>query len=105
MDGPNPCPSLREPQSQQEDEKERRWTLIIIRFHYTPCGRLSSLMSAFERTLKQHLVSYRNTTRQVTQTADLSHNYDVKLLLHPFNGFFSKTTWVSRYQKGKPVWI
>jgi len=47
MDGPNPC--LREPQSQQEDEKERRWTLIIIRFLYT--------------------------TRQVTQTANLSHNY------------------------------
>jgi len=23
------------------------------------------------------------------------------LLLHPFNGFFSRTTWVSRYQKGK----
>ena len=25
----------------------------------SPCGRLSRLMSAFERTLKQHLVSYR----------------------------------------------
>jgi len=23
------------------------------------------------------------------------------LLLHPFNGLFSGTTWVSRYQKGK----
>jgi len=23
------------------------------------------------------------------------------LLLHPFNGLFSRTTWVSRYQKGK----
>jgi len=27
------------------------------------------------------------------------------LLLHSFNGLFSTTTWVSRYQKGKPVWI
>ena len=27
------------------------------------------------------------------------------LLLHPFNGLFSRTTWVSQYQKGKPVWI
>jgi len=27
------------------------------------------------------------------------------LLLHPFNGHFSRTTWVSQYQKGKPVWI
>jgi len=24
-----------------------------------------------------------------------------KLLLHPFNGLLSRTTWVSRYQKGK----
>ena len=24
---------------------------------------------------------------------------------HPFNGPFSGTTWVSRYQKGKPIWI
>ena len=23
------------------------------------------------------------------------------LLLHPFNGLFSRTTWVSQYQKGK----
>ena len=24
-----------------------------------------------------------------------------ELLLHPFNGLFSRTTWVNRYQKGK----
>jgi len=27
------------------------------------------------------------------------------LLIHPFNGLFSRTTWVSRHQKGKPFWI
>ena len=27
------------------------------------------------------------------------------LLLHPFSGLFPRTTWVSRYQKGKPFWI
>jgi len=27
------------------------------------------------------------------------------LLLHPFNGRFSRTTWVSQHQKGKPFWI
>jgi len=27
------------------------------------------------------------------------------LLLHLFNSLFSRTTWVSRYQKGKPFWI
>jgi len=26
-------------------------------------------------------------------------------LLHPFNGLLSRTTWVSRHQKGKPFWI
>jgi len=25
--------------------------------------------------------------------------------LVPLSGFFSRTTWVSRYQKGKPFWI
>jgi len=25
--------------------------------------------------------------------------------LHPFNGLFSSTTWVSRHEKGKPFWI
>jgi len=27
------------------------------------------------------------------------------LLLHPFNSLFSRTTWVSRHQRGKPFWI
>jgi len=27
------------------------------------------------------------------------------LLLHPFNGLFSRTSWVSRNQKGKSFWI
>jgi len=27
------------------------------------------------------------------------------LTTQPFNGLFSKTTWVSLYQKGKPIWI
>jgi len=25
--------------------------------------------------------------------------------LHPFSGLFSRATWVSRHQKGKPLWI
>jgi len=29
----------------------------------------------------------------------MQHN--ILLLLHPFNGLFSRTTWVSQYQKGK----
>jgi len=27
------------------------------------------------------------------------------LLQHPFNGLFSRTSWVSGQQKGKPFWI
>jgi len=27
------------------------------------------------------------------------------LLLHLFNGLFSRTTWLSRHQKGRPFWI
>jgi len=27
------------------------------------------------------------------------------ILLHPFNGFYSRTFWVSQHQKGKPFWI
>jgi len=26
-------------------------------------------------------------------------------ILHTFNGFFSRTIWVSRHQKGNPFWI
>jgi len=29
----------------------------------------------------------------------------LELLLHPFYGLFSRTTWVSRHQKGKQLWI
>jgi len=27
------------------------------------------------------------------------------LLLHPFNGLFSRTTWISWHETGKPFWI
>ena len=36
--------------------------LVLLFYNFqlsVPCGRLSRLMSAFERTLKHHLVSYR----------------------------------------------
>ena len=32
---------------------------------------------------------------------DRRPTYITKVLLLPFNGLFSRTTWVSRYQKGK----
>jgi len=38
----------------------------------------------------------------------VNYNYyycKLLLLLNPFNGLFSRTTWVSRHLKGKPFWI
>jgi len=42
----------------------------------------------------------------VSRTAGFTHVHTVQLntlllLLHPINGLFSTTTWVSRYQKGE----
>jgi len=34
-------------------------------------------------------------------SVNLNNRYDVELL-NPFNGLFSRTTWVSQHQKGKP---
>ena len=45
-----------------------------------------------------------NVTKLVSLTRRI-HYPVLLLLLHPFNGLFSKTTWVSRHQKGKPFWI
>jgi len=35
----------------------------------------------------------------------INESLNLRLQLHPFNGNFSRTTWVSRHQKGKPFWI
>ena len=37
------------------------------------------------------------TAKEQNRTA----TYYLLLLLHPFNGLFSRTTWVNRYHKGK----
>jgi len=31
--------------------------------------------------------------------------FELLLLIHPFNGLFSRTTWINWHQKGKPLWI
>jgi len=40
--------------------------------------------------------------RQSTTTTRTTTHNQLQWLLHPFNGLFSRTTWVSRHQKGKP---
>jgi len=39
------------------------------------------------------------------KTESSSSTIHTTTLLHPFNGLFSRTTWVSWHQKGKPFWI
>jgi len=53
------------------------------------------------------------TVRQHPQLIFQTQSSEILLLLlttttttlHPFNSLFSRTTWVSRHQKGKPFWI
>ena len=48
-----------------------------------------------------HSVFYRPDALPVAQPTASKHWRQAGLPLHPFNGLFSRITWVSRYQKGK----
>ena len=52
-----------------------------------------------EHSLRFTLTNHKTVGQVVTEIVSQL------LLLHPFNGLFSRTTWVSRHQKGKPFWI
>jgi len=54
---------------------------------------LATADSTYDRAL---IGSHRDQTAQHRETTTT---------LHSFNGFFSRTTWVSQHQKGKPFWI
>ena len=45
-----------------------------------------------------------NSSELTSSTLELTLDLLV-LLVHPFNGLFSRTTYVRRHQKGKPFWI
>ena len=47
---------------------------------------------------------HANFMSQDDRTISGSHTH-THTHTHPFNGPFSGTTWVGRYQKGKPIWI
>jgi len=47
------------------------------------------------------LTTREHHRKQFSGCHDLQFLLLLLLLLHPFNGLFSRTTWVSRYQKGK----
>jgi len=42
---------------------------------------------------------------QYAENCNSSGFHSITLLLYPFNGLFSRTTWVSWHQKGKQFWI
>jgi len=49
----------------------------------------------------------KNETRKKEETTAAKYNglpYWAATKLHPFNGLFPRTTWVSRHQNGKPFW-
>jgi len=50
---------------------------------------------------RQNLVRHELVHTGIYQLFSLSRFFLLLLLLHPFNGLFSRTTWVSWYQKGK----
>ena len=51
------------------------------------------------------MYDFRDANTFTASSNDTKLQNHEKLLLQPFNGLFSRTTWVSRYQKGKPIWI
>jgi len=68
-------------------------------------GQKCSFSSYFPSKL---LIANCNLHSFCTSCMDMSKYWHIVLLLlllHPFNSLFSRTTWVSRHQKGKPFWI
>ena len=56
-------------------------------------------LSEWHRPTGKGCVSYLSLSQ--TQSRGSEQSYELLLLLHSFNSLFSRTTWVSRYQKGK----
>ena len=69
------------------------------------CYRKSLIFSKyFERILSITIFSLFHLPLWTFVHGVLLFTY-TRLLLRPFIGLFSRTTWVSRHQKGKPFWI
>ena len=60
--------------------------------------RLDMDHQANTSVLEQHT---QQMTSNSSRPANEANNYKLLLQLQPFNGLFSRTTWVSRYQKVK----
>ena len=75
---------------------------IIVKFPYT---EQRSRWIGVTSVLCGYMSTSVHKRRNSSGTENSSAVHRTTLLLHPFNGPFSGTTWVSRYQKGKPIWI
>jgi len=65
-------------------------------------NKLSATQSSRRNTLAVQMMS---THQQVRLLSSLFRSAFFYIHTHPFNGPLSGTTQVSRYQKGKPIWI
>ena len=65
-------------------------------------NKLSATQSSRRNTLAVQMMS---THQQVRLLSSLFRSAFFYIHTHPFNGPLSRTTQVSRYQKGKPIWI
>ena len=74
--------------------------------------------SSYFLTLSSRSPIYRTTDQKIVVNSHLSHSWrrmctipcwsclsNIHTYIHTFNGLFSRTTWVSWHQKGKPIWI
>jgi len=73
---------------------------------YHPISRLRYYLLQRDWWSEQDETTWMTDTRKQARDACASCQYcfcagSLHRLLHPFNGLFSRTTWVSRYQKGK----
>ena len=71
-------------------------TQIYIKGTANSGSVISKTSPLIPHTLGLALQSHRIATMQIIY---ITYNWQQQLLLQPFNGLFSKTTWVSRYQK------
>jgi len=80
--------------------------------HWQMCS-LWSMMVTFlyiSQLFRERVPNFLHLKKATTKWKNRLQVYDFKVnrkhtTLHPFNGLFSRTTWVSQHQKGKPFWI
>ena len=72
--------------------------------HLWPAVRQQDLVRRHTDIQTEHRPSVDSTSRSVRTPASDLHSTQHRHK-HPFNGPFSGTTRVNRYQKGKPIWI